>query len=115
MTPAQARAARAMLKLGVRQVAVLARVTPNTVSRVEQDEPGSRGPQATTIAAIRRVYEEQGIGFTDEGDGGVGVRWSSRPIACSAPSSAARAGVVPVSPNTAAPKITLRRVVPAII
>jgi transcriptional regulator with XRE-family HTH domain len=57
MTPSQARAARAMLKLGVREVADLAKVTPNTVSRVEQDDSGPRGPQAVTVDAIRRVYE----------------------------------------------------------
>ena len=40
--PAKARAARAMLKLGVRKVAELAKIAPNTVSRVEQEEFGSR-------------------------------------------------------------------------
>jgi transcriptional regulator with XRE-family HTH domain len=68
MTPSQARAARAMLKLGVREVADLAKVTPNTVSRVEQDDSGPRGPQAVTVDAIRRVYEAAGIEFLDNGD-----------------------------------------------
>jgi transcriptional regulator with XRE-family HTH domain len=73
----QARAARAILKLGVREVAELAKVTANTVSRVEQDEAGPRGPQPVTINAIKRVYEDHGIIFFDEGsapDGGKGVR-----------------------------------------
>lgn len=77
LNPIQARAARAILKLGVREVAELAKVTANTVSRVEQDEPGPRGPQPVTIEAIRRVYEQQGIVFFDEGpapSGGAGVR-----------------------------------------
>ena len=74
MTPSQARAARAMLKLGVRDVAERAKVTPNTVSRVEQDEVGVRGPQPVTVAAIRRVYEEAGILFIPENGGGAGVR-----------------------------------------
>lgn len=73
----QARAARAILKLGVREVAELARVTPNTVSRVEQDDIGPRGPLPVTIEAIKRVYEERGIVFFDDGPapaGGAGVR-----------------------------------------
>jgi transcriptional regulator with XRE-family HTH domain len=73
----QARAARAILKLGVREVAQLAKVTANTVSRVEQDEFGPRGPQPVTVEAIKRVYEAHGIIFFDEGpapEGGVGVR-----------------------------------------
>lgn len=66
-----------MLKLGVREVAELAKVTPNTVSRIEQDDAGPRGAQAVTVEAIRRVYEERGIIFLAEGDtttGGPGVR-----------------------------------------
>lgn len=74
MTPAQARAARAILKLGVRDVAALAKVTPNTVSRVEQDEAGPRGAQPVTVDAIRRVYEGMGVEFIPENGGGVGVR-----------------------------------------
>jgi hypothetical protein len=73
----QARAARAMLRLGVREVAQLAKVTANTVSRVEQDDVGPRGPQPVTVEAIKRVYEERGIVFFSEGpspDGGIGVR-----------------------------------------
>jgi hypothetical protein len=73
----QARAARAILKLGVREVAELAKVTANTVSRVEQDEAGPRGPQPVTVEAIKRVYEARGIVFFDEGPaphGGPGVR-----------------------------------------
>ena len=74
MTPAQARAARALLKLGVREVAERAKLTPNTVSRVEQDETGPRGAQPVTIEAIRRVYEELGVQFIPENGGGAGVR-----------------------------------------
>lgn len=80
MKSVQARAARAMLKLGVRDVAKLANVTANTVSRVEQDDTGPRGPQPVTVDAIRRVYEQLGIVFFDEGpvpSGGAGVRMKS--------------------------------------
>jgi len=81
VNPAQARAARAILKLGVREVAELAKVTANTVSRVEQDEAGPRGPQPVTVEAIKSVYEKLGITFFDEGlapDGGPGVRLAKR-------------------------------------
>ena len=74
MTPGQARAARALLRMGVREVAELAKVTPNTVSRVEQDDQGPRGPQPVTVEAIRRVYEAAGVQFIPENGGGAGVR-----------------------------------------
>jgi transcriptional regulator with XRE-family HTH domain len=82
VTPGQARAARAILKLGVREVAELAKVTANTVSRLEQDVAGPRGPQPVTVDAVRRVYEEKGILFFDDGpvpDGGPGVRLKNQP------------------------------------
>lgn len=78
MTPGQARAARALLKLGVREVAELAKVTPNTVSRIEQDDQGPRGAQPVTIEAIRRVYEAAGIQFIPENGAGAGVRLAKR-------------------------------------
>jgi transcriptional regulator with XRE-family HTH domain len=74
MRPGQARAARALLKMGVREVAERAKVTPNTVSRIEQDEAGPRGAQPVTIDAIRRVYEAAGVEFIPENGGGPGVR-----------------------------------------
>lgn len=77
MNPQQARAARAVLQLGVRDVATLANVQPNTVSRVEQDTFGPRGPLPVTVDAIRRVYEERGIVFLEAGEmvnGGPGIR-----------------------------------------
>ncbi len=76
----QARAARAILKLGVREVAELAKVTANTVSRLEQDEAGPRGPQPVTVDAVKRVYEDRGIIFMDAGaspNGGPGVRFKA--------------------------------------
>jgi hypothetical protein len=81
VNPAQARAARAILKLGVREVAELAKVTANTVSRVEQDEAGPRGPQPVTVEAIKRVYEDRGIIFFEADpapNGGPGVRLAKR-------------------------------------
>ena len=74
MIAAQARAARALLKLSVREVATRAKVTPNTVSRIEQDEVGPRGPQPVTLQAIKRVYEEAGVVFISGNGEGPGVR-----------------------------------------
>lgn len=65
MTAEQARMARALLQLGVREVGELAGVTPNTVSRIEN---GSDAKQST-IEAIRRVYEGRGVRFLAQGDG----------------------------------------------
>lgn len=79
MNPSQARAARAMLKLGVREVAELAKVTANTVSRVEQDDPGPRGPQPVTIDAIKRVYQERGIIFLKKETRPTGAKASGSP------------------------------------
>ncbi len=66
MNAFQARAATAILEPGVREVAMLAKVTPNTVSRVEQDEADARGAQPVTIEAIKRDDEERGIVFFGE-------------------------------------------------
>ncbi|WP_306114203.1 MULTISPECIES: helix-turn-helix transcriptional regulator [unclassified Roseovarius] len=75
MTPEQARAARAMLKVGVRDVAEATGVTPNTVSRIEAAaDPDKRGPQASTIAVIEAWYVSQGLEFIPENGGGPGVR-----------------------------------------
>lgn len=68
-----------MLKLGVREVAEMARVTANTVSRVEQDDAGPRGPQPVTINAIKRVYEERGIIFLKKETRPTGAKASGSP------------------------------------
>ncbi len=63
ITGAQARAARAMLRLTVAAVAQSADVAPNTVVRVEADKSVNTG----TLNAIRTVYEAAGVRFTGEG------------------------------------------------
>lgn len=74
MSPEQARAARAILKIGVRDVAEATGVTPNTVSRIESPPvDGKRGPQASTIMALATWYQSQGIVFLDEGDEATGA------------------------------------------
>ena len=75
MTPEQARAARAILRVGVRDVAEATGVSPNTVSRIEAPiETGKRGPQSTTVSVIKAWFESQGIVFISENGGGAGVR-----------------------------------------
>jgi transcriptional regulator with XRE-family HTH domain len=68
MNAAQLRMARAALKLGIRDVAKLAKVAPSTVSRFEAGEKLN----ARTVAAIQRALEAAGIEFID-GDA-LGVR-----------------------------------------
>ncbi|WP_395698736.1 helix-turn-helix domain-containing protein [Methylocella sp.] len=70
MTGAQLRMARAALKFSVREIAALAQVSPNTVTRIEADLPSN----ASTIAAIRAALEAAGVEFIAENGGGPGVR-----------------------------------------
>ena len=60
MTAEQARMARALLQLGVREIAAAAGVTPNTVSRGDAKQ--------STIEALRKVYEARGVAFTRPGE-----------------------------------------------
>lgn len=70
MLAVQCKGARAMLGLGVRDLAKLAGVSSNTVSRLERgEELGAR-----TIDAIRGALEAAGAEFVDENGGGPGVR-----------------------------------------
>lgn len=71
MNPTQSRMARAALGLGVRELASLADVSPDTVARFERgDELRDR-----TIAAMQMALEKAGVVFVDAGDGlGPGVR-----------------------------------------
>lgn len=64
MNADQARVARALTKLGVREIAEMAGVTPNTVSRIENGGDA----KVSTIEALRSVYEGLGIDFLDSGD-----------------------------------------------
>ena len=70
ITGLQIRMARAALKLGVRDVAKLAKVSPATVTRIESDGQAN----ASTLAALRSALEAAGVEFVDENGGGAGVR-----------------------------------------
>lgn len=83
MRPEQARAARAILRLGVREVAEATGVTPNTVSRIEApSDTGKRGPQRSTVTVLRSWYESKGIEFVEGGQvtGGPGVTFSETDV-----------------------------------
>lgn len=65
MKPHQARAARAILKLGVREVAEGAGVAANTVARLEN--PDTTPSLRSTMAAVRDFYMRRGITFEGSG------------------------------------------------
>ena len=58
------------MKLGVRDVAKAAKVSPATLSRVEADQPAN----ASTLAAIRAALEAAGVEFTNGEAPGVRLR-----------------------------------------
>ena len=70
MIAAQCKMARAALDLGVRELADLAKVSPDTVARLERGEP----LRERTSDAIRAALESAGVEFIAENGGGPGVR-----------------------------------------
>ncbi len=70
MLPVQSRMARAALGMGVRDLASAAKVSPDTVARLERGE--SLYPR--TVEAIRAALESAGVEFIEENGGGPGVR-----------------------------------------
>lgn len=62
--------ARAATGLGVRELAKLADVSPDTVARLERGED----LKATTVETIRTALENAGVEFIAENGGGPGVR-----------------------------------------
>ncbi len=63
MNSDQARMARALLQLGVREVAEQAGVAPNTISRIENGSD----PKQSTIEAVKAVYTGLGVRFLNPG------------------------------------------------
>lgn len=70
ITQEQCRMARAALGLGVRELAALANVSPNTIARLERGE----ALHQRTLDAIRAALEGAGVQFIPENGGGAGVR-----------------------------------------
>ena len=74
MNAAQCRMARAATGLGIRDLAVAADVSPNTIARLERGENIRGG----TVDAIRTALEAAGVEFIAENGGGAGVRLKKR-------------------------------------
>lgn len=70
MNAAQCKMARAAIGLGVRELAALADVSPNTIARLERGE-AMRG---STVQDVQRALEAAGVEFIPENGGGAGVR-----------------------------------------
>ncbi|WP_416896309.1 MAG: helix-turn-helix domain-containing protein [Minwuia sp.] len=70
MIASQCRMARAALGLGVRELAGLAKVSPNTIARLERGED----LRERTVDDIRAALETAGVEFIPENGGGPGVR-----------------------------------------
>ena len=74
MSAVQCKMARAATGLGVRELAALAGVSPNTVARLERGEE----LKSATVDAIRTAVEQAGVEFIAENGGGAGVRLMKR-------------------------------------
>ena len=67
ITPKQCRGARAMLRMGVKELAHKASISMTTVNRFERE---LAEPHRLTLLAIQRVLEDAGVEFTwDQGEG----------------------------------------------
>jgi transcriptional regulator with XRE-family HTH domain len=62
--------ARVALGLGVRELAELASVSPDTIARLERGDP----LKERTVAAVRAALESAGVLLVDENGEGPGVR-----------------------------------------
>ena len=70
MNAVQCKMARTATGLGVREIAALAEVSPNTIARLERGEE----LKPATIALIKIALENAGVEFIAENGGGAGVR-----------------------------------------
>lgn len=70
MNATQCKMARAAKGLGVRDLAKLASVSPDTIARLERGE----ALRQSTVDSIRSALESIGIEFIPENGGGAGVR-----------------------------------------
>jgi transcriptional regulator with XRE-family HTH domain len=71
VTPAQCRAARALLDWSQQQLASAAQIG---VVTVRQFEGGGAQPRHATMDVVRRALESAGVEFIAENGGGAGVR-----------------------------------------
>ena len=77
MTPAQCRAARALLDWSRQDLARASRVAERTIIDFER---GARTPYERTLRDLRGAFEAAGVSFVEDGDGqaGAGVRFSQQ-------------------------------------
>jgi len=75
LTAQQCRMARAALDIGVRELAISADVSPNTIARLERGEVLHR----RTLAHIRGVLEAEGVFFISDGPAGA---WPGPVVGC---------------------------------
>ncbi|MBC9208206.1 helix-turn-helix domain-containing protein [Roseomonas aerophila] len=66
--------ARAALGWGVRDLATAAKVSPDTIARLERGD----SLYARTIEAVRAAFEAAGVIFIDQNGAGPGVRLRDR-------------------------------------
>ena len=74
MLHVQCKMARSALGLGVRELAELAKVSPDTIARLERGEM----LKDRTVEAIQSALEAAGVEFIPENGGGAGVRLRKR-------------------------------------
>ena len=84
ISPAQCRAARALLGWSRQRLADAANVAERTLIDFER---GARRPYDRTRADIRKALEEGGVSFIDENGGGLGARLKRRSTVTSQPGS----------------------------
>jgi DNA-binding XRE family transcriptional regulator len=70
-TPAQIRAARALLDWTQADLAAKAGISPTSINTIEREKGD---PKLSTVSAIRRALEEAGVEFTDGDAPGVRLR-----------------------------------------
>lgn len=74
ITPLQCKLGRTAVGYGVRDLATKAKVSPNTISRLERGE----NMHDETLVKVRKALEKAGVEFIHENGGGVGVRLKKR-------------------------------------
>jgi transcriptional regulator with XRE-family HTH domain len=75
ITPAQCRAARALLDWSQQELSSHAGIGIVTVRQIEA---GQTRPRRATIAVVKQALERAGVEFLEENGGGPGVRLSKR-------------------------------------
>ncbi len=79
ITPAQIRAARALLGFSVDQVSAISGVSAFLIIQTEEER--SATPDQAALLSLRQSFEREGIVFIADGDcppGGMGVRLATR-------------------------------------